>query len=99
MTEEPTVTTKVAVISEIVKQIGAQSEEIQAINTEFNAIIKESPGTSIYDLIKLCGEKYDHEAFLIGAMVSATVIELVNNANEQKIAEVGRQTYAGVEFA
>jgi len=97
-TQPATMSSKVAVIAEIVRQLGTPTEEVQAINKQFSAIVEDNPGTTILDLVKLCGTKYDHEAFLIGAMVSATVIELVNTVNTQKMAEVARQDYAGVEF-
>ena len=101
MTEETqpaTMTAKVAVIAEIVRQLGTPTEEVQAINKQFSEIVEDNPGTTILDLVKLCGEKYDHKAFLIGAMVSATVIEMVNGVNAQKMAAVEQKSYAGMEF-
>lgn len=95
---ETTTSTKVAVITELVKQLEISSEEVHTINTDFNSMVAENPGVTIYDLVKVCGLKYDHEAFLIGAIVSASIIEMVNGLNTQKTAENNRLNNIGMEF-
>lgn len=92
--EQPT-TTKLQVISEIVKLLKITPEEMKEINADFQELVREN-GTTTEELIAAC-EIYHKPSFLAGAMISTTVCELVGGIMDQKQAELSRLSTDNME--
>lgn len=82
------VDTKAAVMSDIVRLLDVGPEEIADINAEFKELMQANAETT-EKMIIAC-KAYDRPSFIIGAMVSAAVIDLVRDVLAQKMAEQDR---------
>ena len=80
--------TKQRLISEIVKILEIKPPEIVEINKQFQELITANSETT-EDMIRAC-KVYDPAAFLAGAMVTTTVLDLVRDLHDQKVAEKDR---------
>ena len=87
-------TTKVQVISDITRLLEITPEKMREISDEFKETVDDN--MSISDMVIACRD-YDHTAFIIGALVSTTILELTQNMQVQKLAEINRLSGDGME--
>lgn len=80
--------TKAQLISEIVKILELTTDQVKEINKEFQEVVSANSETT-EDMIRAC-KVYDPAAFLAGAMVTTTVLDIVREYNTQKMAEQDR---------
>jgi len=106
MTEQITSNITAVVITTLAEELGITQEQGVAIKTSFESKIEGDPGASVHNLIAKCGDNYDTESLMIGAMLSAVIIDMVNKVDvakraeeAAKQAEIDRLSNAGMEFA
>lgn len=80
--------TKAQLISEIVKILELTTDQVKEINKEFQEVVSANSETT-EDMIRAC-KVYDPAAFLAGAMVTTTVLDIVREYQAQKMAEINR---------
>ena len=92
--EQPT--TKIAVISEIMKTMGITPEEMNEINEDFKNLI-DVDNCDTAGLLKAC-MAYDTASFIIGAIVGTSIMELADGIVKEKIVESQRFTTDNMEI-
>ena len=80
--------TQLEVITEIIKIFELKQEDVVAINENFQGIMAQGNETMI-DMIKSC-KVYDPEAFIAGAMVTTSILDMVRTNVAAKEAELHR---------
>ncbi len=80
--------TKAQLMVEIMKILELTQEQIKDINNDIQNAMTTSGGTT-EDMIRAC-KIYDPTAFMAGAMVTTTVLDLVRGLQAQKMAEQNR---------
>lgn len=80
--------TKIAVVSEIMKILEITPEEMKEINEDFKNVIDVDKQTT-EDVVKACSI-YDPPSFIIGAIVGTSIMEIADGILERKIVESDR---------
>ena len=80
-------------MAEIVNILGITKEEVAEINANFQELMVTDDGTpnngTTTDVIKAC-KVYDAESFIIGCMVSTSMMDLVQTSLAENLAERDR---------
>lgn len=75
--------TKIAVVSEIMKILEITPEEIKKINEDFKKVV-DVDNQSTADMIKACSV-YDPASFICGAIVGTSVMEMADGIVKEKV--------------